>query len=162
MIRSKEVGSIACCPFALTHIAISNLVQVEFSVHYDTKNRQCGLARNLILLGLAFCVFAWGLQYKLAAFDPHQSDSVRMQKVKLLSKDEQPDSTARPLVIRSKTTVKLIYTEPSGAFFLCLLAFSLLALPQSIQKLPQLNWPRPLGRSLFIVSLFVRPPPTLQ
>ena len=73
------------------------------------------LVRTLVFLGLAICVFTWGLQYKISLFDPHQSASVRLQKVKLLSKDEQTESTARPLVVRSRTTVKYIYTEPAGS-----------------------------------------------
>ena len=40
-------------------------------------------------VGLAFCVFSWGLQYKLSLYDPPQAVSHEIPQAKLLSKDQQ-------------------------------------------------------------------------
>jgi hypothetical protein len=43
---------------------------------------------TLGFLGLALCVFMWGLQYKLSLYDPPGSASHKMPTAKLLSKNE--------------------------------------------------------------------------
>ena len=44
---------------------------------------------SFALLGLAFCVFTWGLQYKLSLYDPPQSISREIPHAKLISKDQR-------------------------------------------------------------------------
>ena len=67
----------------------------------------------LAFLGLGFCVFAWGLQYKLSLYDPPQTASHQIPRAKLLSRDEQSGTVEHPLVIRTKTSTSVIYTAPS-------------------------------------------------
>lgn len=55
---------------------------------------------TLSFLGLAFCVFLWGLQYKLSLYDPPQSISHKIPTAKLLSKDEQGASRETALMAK--------------------------------------------------------------
>ena len=55
---------------------------------------------TLVLLGLAFCVFMWGLQYKLSLYDAPHSISHQMPAAKLLSRDEQA-TVAESLLLKS-------------------------------------------------------------
>ncbi|MFP5230505.1 MAG: hypothetical protein ACLGXA_23045 [Acidobacteriota bacterium] len=50
---------------------------------------------SALFLGIALCVFAWGLRYKLSLYDPPHSASHNFPIAKLLSKDELPE-TLRP------------------------------------------------------------------
>jgi hypothetical protein len=124
------------------------------------KYRKFGLFGSLAFLGLAFCVFAWGLQYKLSLYDPPQTASYHIPKAKLLSRDEQSSTAEHPLVIRTKTSTSVIYTVPTVIFLILLLAVRILNPPVSkrVEKLSDklLN----LHRAI-LNSLFVRPPPVL-
>jgi hypothetical protein len=114
----------------------------------------------LAFLGLAFCVFAWGLQYKLSLYDPPQTASHQIPMAKLLSRDEQSSTAKSPLVVRTKTSTRIIYTASATLFLILLLAVSLLNPPASKRvKQPDrklLN----LHRAI-LNTLFVRPPPVL-
>src|ERR1035437_7135880 len=102
------------------------LIWVVGTVHRWGKFRPFGLSGSLAFLGLAFCVFAWGLQYKLSLYDPPQTASHQIPKAKLLSRDEQSSTAERPLVVRTKTSTSVIYTAPPAFFFILFLAISLL------------------------------------
>jgi hypothetical protein len=114
----------------------------------------------LAFLGLAFCVFAWGLQYKLSLYDPPQTSSHQIPKAKLISRDEQSSTAKSPLVIRTKTFTRVIYTAPTAIFLILLLAVSLLNPPVSRRVEQLANKLLNLHRAI-LNSLFVRPPPAL-
>jgi hypothetical protein len=130
------------------------------TLHGLGKIRKFGRFGRLAFLGLAICVFAWGLQYKLSLYDPPQAASHQIPKAKLLSRDEQSSTAKNPLVIRSKTFTKIIYTAPATVFLILLLAISLLNTP----ALTKVDWLgdklQHLHRALFN-TVFVRPPPAL-
>ena len=81
---------------------------------------------SLASLGLAVCVFAWGLQYKLSLYDPPQAASHRIPQAKLLSRNERSGIAESPLVARTKTSTRVSYTVPTAVFFFLLLALSIL------------------------------------
>src|ERR1039458_5292856 len=101
------------------------------TLHSWGKYRKFSLFGSLAFLGLAFCVFAWGLQYKLSLYDPPQTSSHQIPKAKLLSRDEQSSTAEHPLVIRTKTSTRVIYTAPTAVFLTLLLAISVLNPPVS-------------------------------
>jgi hypothetical protein len=116
--------------------------------------------RELAFLGLAFCVFAWGLQYKLSLYDPPQTASHQVPKAKLLSRDEQSSTVEHPLVIRTRTSTSVIYTAPTAVFLILFLAISLLNPPASRRLEKRANRLFHLHRAV-LNTLFVRPPPVL-
>ena len=136
------------------------LIWVVVTVHRWGKFRPFGLSGSLAFLGLAFCVFAWGLQYKLSLYDPPQTASHQIPKAKLLSRDEQSSTTEHPLVIRAKTFTSVIYTAPTAIFLILLLAICLLNPPASIRVEKLANKLLHLHRAT-LNTLFVRPPPVL-
>src|ERR1035441_7618159 len=101
------------------------------TLHRWGKTRKFGLCGSLAFLGLAFCVFAWGLQYKLSLYDPPQTTSHQIPKAKLLSREEQSSTAESPLVIRTKTYTNVIYTAPTAVFLTLLLVISVLNPPVS-------------------------------
>jgi hypothetical protein len=114
----------------------------------------------LAFLGLAFCVFAWGLQYKLSLYDPPQTASHQIPKAKLLSRDEQSSTVEHPLVIRKKTSTSVIYSAPTAIFLILFLAISLLNPPASRRVEKRAKRLFHLHRAV-LNTLFVRPPPVL-
>jgi hypothetical protein len=114
----------------------------------------------LAFLGLAFCVFAWGLQYKLSLYDPPQTPSHQIPTAKLLSRDEQSSTVEHPLAIRTKTSTSVIYTAPTAVFLILFLAISLLNPPASRRVEKRDDRLFHLHRAV-LNTLFVRPPPVL-
>jgi hypothetical protein len=114
----------------------------------------------LAFLGLAFCVFAWGLQYKLSLYDPPQTASHQIPMAKLLSRDEQSSTVEHPLVIRTKTSTSVIYTASTAVFLILFLAISMLNPPVSRGLEKRANGLFHLHRAV-LNTLFVRPPPVL-
>jgi len=114
----------------------------------------------LAFLGLTFCVFAWGLEYKLSLYDPPQTDSHQIPKAKLLSRDEQSSTANSPLVVRTKTSTKIIYTAPATVFLILLLAAGLLN-PAASKRVEQLGHKLLNLHRAILNTLFVRPPPVL-
>ena len=112
-------------------------------------------------LGLASCVFTWGLEYKLSLYDPPQWPSHQIPQAKLLSRNEQSVTTAGPLVVRTKTSTRVSYTVSASAVFLVLLlAPGVLNLQGAGQRFLCADPVRIFHRGLF--ELFLnRPPPFL-
>lgn len=112
-------------------------------------------------VGLAVCVFAWGLQYKLSLYDSPQTASHRSQRIpqaKLLSRNERSGTTESPQVVRAKTSAKVSYAVPTTLFLL--LAINVFNLQESRQRIPRTNHSWHLRRGLFNI-FYVRPPPLL-
>jgi hypothetical protein len=120
--------------------------------------RNFGLFGSVAFLGLAFCVFAWGLQYKLSLYDPSQTASHQIPKAKLLSRDEQSSTAESPLVIRTKTTTSVVYTAPTANFIILLPAICLLNPPAAIRVEKLANKQLHPHRAI-LNTLFIRPPP---
>ena len=130
------------------------------TLHSWGKYRKFSLFGSLAFLGLAFCVFAWGLQYKLSLYDPPQTASHQIPKAKLLSRDEQSSTVEHPLVIRTKTSTSVIYTAPTGVFLILSLAITLLIPPASRRVEKRDDRLFHLHRAV-LNTLFVRSPPVL-
>jgi hypothetical protein len=139
---------------------VQNSIWVAVTVNRWSKSRQFGLFGSLAFLGLAFCIFAWGLQYKLSLYDPPQTASHQIPKAKLLSRDEQSSTAESPLVIRTKTSTSVIYTAPTVVFLILFLAISLLNPPASRRVEKRASRLLHLHRAV-LNTLFVRPPPAL-
>ncbi len=114
-----------------------------------------------MFLGLSFCVFTWGLQYKLSLYDPPQSASHQIPKAKLLSKEEQSDITQTPLVLRTKTATTIVYTSPATVLLFLLLNLSFLVEPTSSCLMRAASRRRRQRSSNYLNILYVRPPPVL-
>jgi hypothetical protein len=124
------------------------------------KTRKFGLFGSLAFLGLAICVFGWGFGYKLSLYDQHQTPSHQIPKAKLLSGNEQSSTAKSPLVIRSKTSTRVVYTAPVDIFLFLLLAISLLNTSALTGIVRPTNKLLHLHRAI-LNTLFVRPPPIL-
>ena len=125
-----------------------------------SKNRLYSRFRTPVLLGLALCVFTWGLQYKLSLYDPPKAVSHQIPKAKLLSKDEKSKTAKSPLVVRTKTFSRVIYTAPAAFFLILLPALSVLNPPASGPGEQRASRPWHLRRAI-LNTVFVRPPPVL-
>jgi hypothetical protein len=123
-----------------------------------SRNRPLSRVGVLAFAGLAFCVFMWGLQYKLSLYDPPDAASHHIPKAKLLSKNEQSSSTESPLIVRTRTSTRVIYTVPRVGFFLLLLTAIVLNPPLSGQREQRASRLWKLRRA-YLRTNFVRPPP---
>ena len=130
------------------------------TLHHWGKSRPISRFGILAFLGLAVCVFTWGLQYKLSLYDPPQAASRQIPHAKLLSRNEQSGTSESPLVVRTKTTTRVSYTVPTAIFFVLLLALGILNPQASGQREQRANRSWHLRRGLFDI-FFVRPPPIL-
>jgi hypothetical protein len=130
------------------------------TLHGLGEIRKFNLFGSLAFLGLGICVFGWGLGSKLSLYDQHQAPSHQIPKAKLLSANEQSSNTKSPLVIRTKTVTKIIYTAPTAVFLFLLLAISLLNAPTFTRVDKQAKKLLRLHRAI-LNTLFVRPPPAL-
>jgi hypothetical protein len=125
-----------------------------------SANRPFSLLVILASLGLAFCVFTWGFQYKLSLYDPSQAASHKIPQAKLLSRDERSGIAASLQVVRTKTSARVSYTVPAAVFFFLLLALSILNPQASGQREQRTSHSWHLRRGLLNI-FFVRPPPFL-
>jgi hypothetical protein len=129
-------------------------------MHWWSKRRLINALVTQSFLGLAVCVFAWGLQYKLSLYDPPQAASRQIPKAKLLSKDIQASTAENPLVVRTKTSSRIIYTAPTAIFLIMLPVITLMNPPTSRRVEKRTN--RLLRLHCAVLNtLFVRPPPVL-
>jgi len=116
---------------------------------------------TLYFLGLAFCVFTWGLQYKLSLYDPPKAVSHEMPQAKLLSKDQQSHVSESPLVkgmsVPDKTSQLAFFT----LLFTLLLVSVVSVQPKQAARLADRNEPVRPPSLANLHSLFFRPPPIL-
>ena len=111
-------------------------------------------------VGLAFCVFAWGLEYKLSLYDSPQAASHKISQAKLLSRNERSEIAENALVVRAKTSALVSHTVPTAVFLVMLLPLSILNPQSSDQREQRASGAWYLRRGLFDI-FFVRPPPVL-
>ncbi len=116
---------------------------------------------TFLLLGLALCVFGWGLQYKLSLYDPPQAVSHEIPQAKLISKDEQSLTTDNPLVKSPSASDMVVQAAFHGLFFAVFLA---LIAPRGLAlygKYSRADQPvRPVSHAS-LSAFFFRPPPVL-
>jgi hypothetical protein len=110
------------------------------------------------LLGLALCVFLWGLQYKLSLYDPPQSISHKIPTAKLLSKDEQ-GATKQAAIITAKDSTS--GTEMFLAVVGLVAGLALFYRPVLVHREAETS--RPWGQQLLatLSAFSFRPPPIL-
>lgn len=116
---------------------------------------------TFLFLGLAFCVFGWGLQYKLSLYDPPHAVSHEIPQAKLLSNDEKSLTVESRLVKRSSAAEKVVQTSFYGLFFALLLA---LTAPRGLVRNGKYSHSdQPVRPSNFasLSAFFFRPPPVL-
>lgn len=114
----------------------------------------------LAFIGLAVCIFMWGLQYKLSLYDPPNAASHRIPMAKLLSRNEQFSPAESPIVIRTRTSTKIVYTAPVAVFFMLFLIATVLSGTLSGQREQRASRLSHLRRA-HLRACFVRPPPVL-
>ncbi|HEV2279518.1 MAG TPA: hypothetical protein VGS02_15155 [Acidobacteriaceae bacterium] len=92
------------------------------SIH--TPNLRCTITRRrgfhllgvgLVLLG--FCVFAWGLRYKLSLYDPPHSVARHMPEAKLVAGKERTPAPAVNLRQPSNPILPLAFSSVALLFF---------------------------------------------
>jgi cytochrome c-type biogenesis protein CcmE len=127
-------------------------------VHPFGKSRLFSLFGVIAYLGLAVCVFTWGLQYKLSLYDPPQAHSHQIPQAKLLSKNEQIGTTESRQVVRTKISTRVSFSIPTTIFLVLLLALSVFNRQASFQRKQSTSRAWNLRRGLFNI-FFVRPPP---
>ncbi len=130
------------------------------NVNDQTTNRPSNRWVTLAVLGLAFSVFVWGLQYKLSLYSPSQVASHQIPMAKILSKDEQSRETESPLVVRTKALGSVLFATTSSIFFILLLTLCIFNLTISLPVVQRANRSRQLSRAI-LSTVFVRPPPAL-
>lgn len=158
---SKDLFEVPYCAGAVIG-GVSRLgytsICIPVRVHRWTATRLFNLLGIVASLGLAMCVFAWGLQYKLSLYEPPQAASHRIPQAKLISRDEQSGVAEGPLVLRTRTSTRVSYTVPTAVFFFLLLALSILNPQASGQTKQRASHSWRLRPGLFNI-FFVRPPP---
>jgi len=132
----------------------------QLTTHWWSKRRLINALVTQAFLGLAVCVFAWGLQYKLSLYETPQAASHQIPKAKLLSKNMQASTAENPLVVRTKTSSRVSYTAPTAIILILLLAITLLNPSTSRRVEKRANRLLHLHRAV-LNTLFVRPPPVL-
>jgi hypothetical protein len=123
------------------------------------KNRARLGRLTVAFLGLAVCVFAWGLQYKLSLYDPPQASSHQVPQAKLLSKDQWSPSPVHASA-SDIAPPTWFFAVQLCLMFLCLLltdgAKNVLSPEQKHREgaRPWLAW-----SSASLSAFFFRPPP---
>jgi low affinity Fe/Cu permease len=135
-------------------------MQVSVTMHRWSANRPFSRTSALAFVGLAICVFLWGLQYKLSLYDPPSAASHHIPTAKLLSKNEQSSSAEGPLAVRTKASTRVVYNVSTAVSFILLLIVCVLNPPLSGQReqLASRLWGL---RRAYLRASFVRPPPVL-
>ena len=149
-------GTVLSCVNGMGEISI--FIQVK--VQRWNATRSFNLSGMLAYLGLAVCVFTWGLQYKLSLYDPPRASSHQIPQAKLLSRNELSATRESPLTIQAKISTKVSYIVPTAVFFVLLLALIVLNPKASGQRDLRTSRVWHLRRGLFDI-FFVRPPPIL-
>jgi len=113
-----------------------------------------GLAFGLVLLG--FCVFGWGLRYKLSLYDPPHSVNHRMAEAKLLSGNERAALVAVDLRRMASPQRPLPLTTFTYAFLLLLASAPWLG---QIRRRPAIPRSASSPQSVPRLTRSIRPPP---
>lgn len=130
---------------------------IEISKSHDSSIR---LSMLFVMLGM--CVFFWGLAYKLSLYDVHQPSVHRIPVAKLMSRDEDPNTT---------DSVRLCLAKPTPPQLSSAYAFVIFVLSIGSIAGPKITWDRRhfqlskpwCLRLLATLSAFsFRPPPVLS
>lgn len=113
----------------------------------------------ILPIGLALCVFSWGLQYKLSLYNPPNASFHRVPKATLLSKNEQSTIYEESASSKTKLLVKILRGETYRGLLILIAAF-VLGLPIVIQNQRWANASWRIRR-VTLDAFFVRPPPFL-
>jgi len=116
---------------------------------------------TLCFLGLAFCVFTWGLQYKLSLYDPPQAVSHEIPTAKLLSRNEQTSTTESPLLRKSSAFDKAVRMTLFSIFLTFLLALSRPYRCVLLRDNSDMQQPWKLRIQASLDAFFFRPPPAI-
>jgi hypothetical protein len=116
---------------------------------------------TFVLLGLAFSVFAWGLQYKLSLYDAPHSTSHLMPEAKLLSRNEQTTAAESPLLTSTTASDAIEHALLCNVFTFLLSAFALLPMPSSSHAEREMKRPWRIFCRPGLTAFFFRPPPIL-
>ncbi len=152
---------VAAAAICCSSRSCQTLMWVPSTLHDCRKVRPFSRIGTVAFLGLALCVFAWGLAYKLSLYNPPQAPSHPIPHAKLLSKNEQSGRTERPLIVRSKTSTRTIFTALVVVSFFLLPVLGRVNPPPSAVREDRANRSWLLRCRAFPSSLFVRPPPVL-
>jgi hypothetical protein len=128
-------------------------------VQFALKNRQFSYSRVLLFLGLALCVFTWGLQYKLSLYDPPAAITHQIPTAKLLSNEELPRLAEGLRTLGHLPATKVIVHGHFTAL-LFLPAFRFLVQSAAVQR-EQTSIASRHTLDPFSSGIFVRPPPVL-
>ena len=148
-------AAIRCGPYRMSARRMASVAMQEWN-----KIRPFSRMSALAFIGLAFCVFSWGLQSKLSLYDPPNAASHRIPMAKLLSRNEQFSPAESPIVIRTRTSTKIVYTASTAVFLMLFLIATILSGPLSGQREQRASRLWHLRRAHFRYC-FVRPPPVL-
>ena len=110
------------------------------------------------LVGLAFCVFLWGLQYKLSLYDPPQAASHNIPTAKLLSKNEQGTKAKTALAAKSSVSEKEMRLALVFLALGFLIAVNLVYQPAA-GRARNLSRPSRPQLDIFLTAFSFRPPP---
>jgi hypothetical protein len=115
---------------------------------------------TFVFIGLAICVFTWGLQYKLSLYYPPHSTYHQIPEAKLLSRNERAAATEGPLVIGTKAPSDIVH----GCLFtlaLFVLVLGTLRMPGVSQREQERKRPWRVFCNPALNAFFFRPPPVL-
>ena len=115
---------------------------------------------TFVFLGLAVCVFTWGLQYKLSLYDPPHSTSHQIPEAKLLSRNEQAAAES-PLLKSTEASAVITHASLFNVFTFFLLALNLLRAPMFSQQQWNVKRPWRIFCRPTLSAFFFRPPPAL-
>lgn len=116
---------------------------------------------TLCLLGLAFCVFTWGLQYKLSLYDPPQAASHELPSAKLLSRDQQSTTTESPLIKSEGAPDKTVMATVFSILLPLFAILNSLKLPAAFRRNRDAKRPWRQLSQASLNAFFFRPPPVL-
>lgn len=115
---------------------------------------------TLCFLGLALCVFTWGLEYKLSLYDPPQASSHEIPSAKLLSKNEQSATAKSALLEKSGVSIKAMPMTTLFTLFLSfVLAAQFMGFPAPIRSIWDARRPKRPHAPGSLNAFFFRPPP---
>lgn len=113
----------------------------------------------LVSIGLALCVFLWGLQYKISLYYPPRASFHQVPKAKLLSEKRQStisEGSTRP---EAKIPAKVFRGVADPHLFILVAVFLLgLQIVVRNQRWANASW---RIRRVTLDAFFVRPPPFL-